>query len=67
MTNVKYTYDYPKNRIIGRKLHNGDFQLIAKKTNYTHRYVLMVLREGSRTNIQILNTAKRLISLKNQL
>ena len=67
MTVVKYIYDYPPNRILGRKLHNGDFQLIAEKTGYSRDYVIRVLRQGSRTNDQILKTAKRLISLKDQL
>ena len=67
MTVVKYIYDYPKNRILGRHLHNGDLHLIAEKTGYTRDYVQRVLKQGSRTNDQILKTAKRLISLKSQL
>lgn len=64
---VKYIYDYPDNRTIGKDLSCSDFNLIAKKTGFSYDFVYRVLALGIRNNDKIKQTAKRLICLHNKL
>ena len=67
MANVKYTYDYPVNRTIGRSLGTYDMKLIAEKTGLSFDYVVRILKMGTRTNDDVIKYAKRLNNLKKRL
>jgi hypothetical protein len=67
MPKVKYIYDYPENREIGKQLSASDWRRIAKKTGYTPDFVYKVLSLGIRNNKKIVKTAQRLICLYNKL
>jgi len=62
-----YTYDYPENRAIGKKLFNGDFSFIANRTGYSKGYVWRVLIKGIRNNKEIIDLACKLNSLRDEV
>jgi len=67
MRKVKYIYDYPENREIGKQLSWRDLVRIAKKTGLSADFVYRVLKKGTRRNDKITKTALRLICLYNKL
>jgi hypothetical protein len=67
MPKVKYIYDYPANREVGKQLSASDWRRIAKKTGYTPDFVYKVLKLGIRNNEKIIKAALRLICLYNKL
>ncbi len=67
MRKIKYIYDYPENREIGKQLSWKDFTRIASKTGYSTDFVYRCLKLGTRTNEKIKKTALRLICLYNKL
>ena len=62
-----YTYDYPKNRQIGDKLHHGDMLFIAKTLGYSGKYVAQVLKNGERNNEKIKTIAGKLIAMRDEI
>lgn len=57
-----YSYDYPQNREIAKKLLRGDKQKIAKTMNLSIGYVKLVLA-GKRFNELILIEAQRIADM----
>ena len=62
-----YTYDYPENREIGKKMIHGDAWFIAKTTGFSTSYVSDVLKEGIRNNERIKTIACKLIALRDEI
>lgn len=62
-----YTYDFPENREIGKKLIHGDVWFIAKTVDCSRRYVSQVLKNGTRNNEKIKAIARKLIALRDEI
>ena len=59
-TKVKYSYWYPKNVELAKKLVRGDYDTIATASYYSKQYIKKIFT-GQRNNEDVLKIAKDLI------
>jgi hypothetical protein len=67
MKQKKYTYDYPQNREIGKKLNAADLQLMAAVLGFSTTYMRHIFLQGKRTNNDAIQMADVIIKNKEQL
>ena len=67
MKSNKYSYDYPENRKIGKKLNAYDRYEIARILNKSDKYIYRIFIDGDRHNYQAVKIAKLMIHYKKLL